>query len=526
MTSVPLAQRKPLILSALFLVLTVLLAGGSAVYVLSDVGLKDSLDLLRVAATVNQLYQHEVNWDKLTQSAMEGMFSRLDRYSGYVPPRTWDRMREELGGSYSGIGISVTEDENGLLVMSVRESGPAATAGILTGDVIIAVDSTRLRGLTAEESTDILRGPEGTNAELMVLRPVDHDTLKVTVTRKEIDFQHIPFAGYTPDSVLYIRLLDFDAGASRDVKSALDSLLTKPGTRAQGVILDLRGNPGGLFAEAFQTANLFLEKGRFIVGTDGRSRWEEESFYSQGPDITHGLPMAILVDRGSASSSEIVAGSLSQLGRAVLVGDTTYGKGLVQGFRRLDDGSGVRLTVSRYYLAGPLYLNQFDTTLNETGRGLPPQHVVKFTDEEPFPWALERSLLLNRFATGHQDEIIAATDQFDLDDSWINRFEQYALSEGFKYNSLTTDRAVGLSEEAVKEDVTRPLRLQVESLLEQSRKMDQGEFTRHGQYIKMRLKQIALERKFGSYIAYLKAVVPSRSDIQIAAQLLKSPDHD
>jgi carboxyl-terminal processing protease len=526
MISLPLSQRRAVVLSALFMILIVLIAGGSGIYVFSDIGLKDSLNLFRVAATINHLYQKEVDWDKLTEAAMDGMFANLDRYSGYVPPRMWNQMHQELGGTYSGIGISVIEHDDGLLVMSVRENGPAAAAGILMGDIIIRVDSVSLHGLTAEESTDILRGPEGTEAGLTVLRPVDHDTLSVHVSRREIAFEHIPFAGFTPDSVLYIRLLDFDAGASSDVKAAVDSLLDKPGMKAQGIILDLRGNPGGLFAEAFHTANLFLEKGLFIVGTDGRSRWEDESFYSRGPDITDGLPMAILVDGGSASSSEIVAGSLSQLGRAVLVGDTTFGKGLVQGFSRLDDGSGVRLTVSRYYLADSLYLNQFDSTLNEIGRGLVPKVLVRFTEQESFPRALERSLLLNRFATSNQDEIIGVSDQFGLDDSWISRFERFAADEGFKFSSSTTSQAKGLSELAVKEDVDRTLRSQIESFLERSRQLDQSEFTRHAPYIKMRLKQVALERKFGSYVAYQRAVVPSRADIQIAARLLKSPTHE
>jgi hypothetical protein len=210
----------------------------------------------------------------------------------------------------------------------------------------------------------------------------------------------------------------------------------------------------------------------------------------------------------------------------VLVGDTTFGKGLVQGFSRLDDGSGVRLTVSRYYLADSLYLNQFDSTLHETGRGLVPKVLVRFTEQESFPRALERSLLLNRFAAGNQDEIIGISDQFGLDDSWIARFERFAADEGFKFSSSTTAQAKGLSELAVKEDVGRTLRSQIESFLERSRQLDQNEFSRHAPYIKMRLKQIALERKFGSYTAYLRAVVPSRADIQIAARLLKSPTHE
>ena len=520
------AQRRQLFLSAIFLFLIVIIAGGAGVFVLSDVGLHDSLDLLRVAAVVNRVYEHEVNWDRLTQAAMDGMFSHLDRYSGYLAPQQWKRMHEELSGSYSGIGVSVTGHRKGLLIMSVREDGPAAGAGILSGDVIIKVDSTRLGGLDADQATEVLRGPENTEVSLTLWRPVDNDTLTVKVMRRKIDFVHIPFAGLTADSVLYIRLLDFDAGASRDLKTALDSLLGKSGPRPYGVVLDLRGNPGGLFSEAFQTANLFLDKGRFVVGTDGRSRWQEESYFSSGPDITKGLPLAILVDRGSASSSEIVSGSLRQLDRAILVGDTTFGKGLVQGFDRLDDESGVRLTISRYYLAGPLYLNRFDSTLEETGRGLVPDRLIKFTDQGVFPRALESSLLLQQFAARHQDDIIAATDQFDLDDSWIQRFRQYCTEAKFEFSSPTTVRAESLADEVSREEPGRDLEQASKSLLDHSRRLDRDEFLRHSSYIKMRLKQIALERKFGSYTAYLKAIVPSRPDIRLAAQLLKSKAHD
>ena len=513
--------RSNLIVSIVLLCLIVLVAGGSGVYVMSDPGLRDALNLMRVATIIDEVYEHDVNWSRLVDAGMQEMFSRLDPYSGYMDPRRWSRMSEELSGSYTGIGVTVTPHEDGLLIMSVREDGPAASAGLLSGDVVVAVDSVSIHGLDMQQATEILRGTENTEVTLSVFRPVDDDTIRVQITRRKIDFVHIPFAGLTPDSVIYIRLLDFDAGASRDLRAALDSLLTEDHARPAGVILDLRDNPGGLFSEAYHAAGLFLEDDRFIVGTDGRSRWNEERHFSSGPDITNGLPLAIIVDRGSASSSEIFAGSLRQLGRAVLIGDTTFGKGLVQGFSLLHDGSALRLTVSRYYLADSLYLNEFDSTLNEIGHGLVPDYLFRFTDQETFPRALERSLLLNQFAAQHEVEIIAESEQFDLDDSWVTRFRDYAMTEGFEFRSSTTQQTERLAELAYFEDAAPAVRQMADSLASNSRRVDADQFSKFGDYIKRRLKQTALERRFGSYTAYLKAVVPSRPDILFAAELLK-----
>jgi len=517
-----LSQRKPFLLAVLFMFLTVLVAGGAGVYVLSDSSLDDAFDLVRVANRINLLSHVEVDWSRLQQAALNKMFERLDRFSGYMEPRRWDRLREEQSGSYTGIGVSVTQHDNGLLIMSVREDGPAAACGLLNGDIIIRVDSVVLAGLDVYEATNILRGPVDSEVDLGVHRPVDRDTLLITVNRQKIDFVHIPFAGYTPDSAIYIRLLDFDAGASASVEAALDSLLEKPGTNPTGVILDLRGNPGGLFLEAYKTANLFLDDGQFIVGTDGRSRWQNEEHYSSGDDLTGGLPIVVLVDNGSASSSEIVAWALHQLGRATLVGDTTFGKGLVQGFNRLHDGSALRLTISRYYLAGDLYLNEFDSELVDVGHGLVPDHLITFSELNPFPRALERSLLLNQFANRFQDEIIAATDQLELGDEWIDRFEQFAHDSGFQFVSRTTNRAEVVALEVALEDLDPATQQAANRLLAQSRADDADQLHRYSNFIKRRLTRIALEREAGSYAAYQKATVPLRPDIRLAGEILRA----
>jgi len=522
MTGQPRSTRFSIALSALFLFVTVLLCGTTGVYVMSDRDLHQALSFARVAQEIDLIYPGQVNWDNLFDDAMDGMIGRLDRFSNYHEPSQFGRIREDMSGSYTGIGVSVVQHQRGLLIMSVREDGPAAGAGLLSGDIIVGVDSTQLSGLGIESSTGLLRGPEDTKIQLSIFRPAESDTLQIEVTRRRIEFIRVPYAGFTADSMIYVRLLDFDAGASDAVERVLDSLLNEKGVTPQGIILDLRGNPGGLFNEAYETANLFLDDGQFIVGTKGRSRWNEEKHFSSGEDITGGLPMAVLVDNGSASSSEIAAGALKQLGRAVLVGDTTFGKGLVQGFTRFLDGSALRLTISRYYLEGNVFLNEFDSTLNDTGHGLPPDYVVDFVERESFPRALDYSLLLNRFANLHTDEIVAASDRFSLDDTWVEQFEAFASEEEFDYASPMRRAAESLYNIAQLESRSPATVAAAERLLTEARRQEEDRFAKYGKYIKMRLKQIALERKFGTREAYARAIVPDRDDIRFAAEVLKA----
>ncbi len=516
-----LSERRQLLYSALFMVIIVLLTGSMGIYVLADRDMQCAVRFARVIMEIDRLYQREVDWSRLFDIAMESMFAKLDRYSGYYKPGQFSRINEELSGKYTGIGVSVIRHEDGLLIMSVRENGPAAEVGLLSGDIIITADNTSLGALDVETAVGLLRGPEGSEIALEVWRPASGDTLHSTVTRRIIDLEHIPYAGFTPDSIVYIRLLDFDAGASFDLEMALDSLLHKQDVYPRGIILDLRGNPGGLFHEAYQSANLFLDEGRFIVGTKGRSRWSEEKHYSSGEDITGGLPLAVIVDGGSASSAEIMAGALKQLGRAVLVGDTTFGKGLVQGFTRFFDGSALRLTVSRYYLEGNVFLNEFDSTLNDVGHGLAPDYVVSFVEHEYFPQQLEHSLLMHRFANQNQEAIIEASDHFSLDDVWVRRFADFARAEGFEYQSPVTRSAEFVAEVARIEPSGPRFRAAVGRLLRKSRREDSHQFEHYAGYIKMRLKELALERKCGTYAAYNRAIVPQRPDILFTARLLR-----
>jgi carboxyl-terminal processing protease len=513
-------DRRTIVLSALLSFFLIMVCGGIALYVLSTPDIEKTNSLSRAAALIEYYYDEEINWNRAFSNARDSMFGLLDRYSGYIEPRAFSQMEEELSGGYSGIGVTVTKCANGLDIISVRESGPAAQAGILSGDEIIKVDTTDLANLDIEKASILLRGSEGSKLELKIFRPVISDTLSVTVTRGRVDLLHVPFAGYTNDSLIYIRLLDFEAGASNDLQNAIDSLMNKPGAKPRGLILDLRGNPGGLLNEAISTANLFLSPGQLIVGTASRSKWDEEQYYSTYKDITNGLPIAVLVDRGSASSAEITAGSLHQLGRAILVGDTTFGKGLVQGYSRNSDGSGIRLTISRYYLAGNLFLNRLDSLGADSGNGLIPDVYFVYPQLSEFIADLETSLLLPTFAYEHQDELISGKQFLGPETSWVIQFALYAHNHEFMYSSIHTNQLLEMLEYAKGEKQSPQLIEEFELLLQSFRRDDLSEFNRYQDYIEIRLKQLAYERKYGSYKAYSEVLIKQRPDIKFVAEQL------
>ncbi len=411
-------EKAALLFSAFILVIITLVSGGMAIYVVSDPGISNAVTLTRAAYKIRDNYPEEYDFSRLIDNARRGMLSQFDRYTGYLEKSQFENLDEEFTGEYSGIGVSVVKDDDGLMIMSIRENGPSGNIGLLTGDVIIVVDSQSIESASVIQSTKLLRGKAGTEVAITVHRKFSFDTLHFTITRGKIPLLHIPFAGYRADSILYIRLLDFEMGASSDLNAALDSLLSEADRKnAKGLILDLRGNPGGLFSEAYRVSDIFLEKGISIVGTSGRSRWDSERFYSESPDKTRGLPMAILVDNGSASSAEITAGALKEAGRAILIGDTTFGKGLVQGFIRFQDGDGLRLTISRYFVGDSLYLNRIDSDLNESGDGLIPDFYFEQETKSNLLMSLDNSLLLNRFVYENKIEIIAAIENNNLNDA-------------------------------------------------------------------------------------------------------------
>ncbi len=513
-------SKRYLVITTAIITVIIIICGAMTVLVVTDPAVKYSHILSKAAMTVRKVYPDTVDWQKASLAARQEMMSELDPFSGYVEKEELVQFEEDLSGGYFGIGISVYPHESGLLILGVREGSPASSAGLLTGDIIIATDSIYLENVSPMEAVRLIKGEENTILEAKVWRPAAADTLLFDIIRKRIEFLHIPFAGFTSDSAIYVRLLDFNSGASHDLKSALDSLSSKGSKKAKGIILDLRDNPGGLLSEAGEIVELFLDEGEFIVGTSSRSRWNEESFITQKSGAYANYPFAIILNRGSASASEIVAGALKYSGNAVLVGDTSFGKGLVQGFIKMPDGDGIRLTISRYFFEGNKYINVFDSFDGEHAAGLAPDVFYPFEDGNPFYTELEQSLVLLEFAHKYQDELIASTDDEKSAASWIAKIKEFAFENDFKYSSNLTKSAEAFSKE-VESSLLKRLAQKTVVLAES---LDRQLFDEHRDFIWLRLRQIAHERKFGSYRAYKDVIVPEYRPISLAESLLAKKD--
>lgn len=517
---------------ALLSSLLILLLAGSALYVITDPVMASRFAMSRTAITLHERYAGiDVDWAQMISQGYAALFEPLDRYSGPVREAQFRRMDEEENGQYSGIGVSVIADSGSLLIVGIREGGPAAGAGLESGDRIIRVDSTMLTAATVDRSIDLLRGTEGTNVAIAVVPRNGGDTLTKTLTRKKLPLVHVPYAGLAADGIGYVRLTDFDPGAAAEVAEKVAAVKTEANGKLRGFILDLRSNPGGLLDEAVSLADEFLPADSLIVGTSARSRWRSQEWHARDGDLLDGIPMIVLVDHNTASAAEIVSGALKENGRARLLGDTTFGKGLVQGFRRFPDGSGVKLTQARYYLPGRVYLNDFDSTLTEIGRGLVPNILASNFRTDLFTQWLEVSGSLERFATLHADQLMASTHGgFLPGNDWLNQFSSWLDSAGTHYESVSTRQLrilTRLSEitgspGANAADLATVHR-KLQEMLDLSAADDHRLAAGHDAYITYRLAQLAWERRGGTDGAYREVIVAHHPVIRQAVELLAGP---
>ena len=304
-----------------------------------------------VLGLTEKYYVQEVDTKKLTEAAVEGLLDKLDPHSVYIPPRAYEQVREEFRGKFEGIGIRFTIRNDSIFVVETIGGGPSARLGIQTNDRIVRINDSSSIGFTNDQVIQRLRGPKGTKVKVSIARPGVKELLDFEIIRDEISLTSIDISMMVNDQVGYVSVNRFSEQTNVEFEQALRNLKSRG---MKKLILDLRGNPGGLLEQAFKMTDLFLDGGTTgkphkIVYTKARRPEFDEVYFAKTGQAFENLPLIILLNNTSASASEIVAGAVQDWDRGLIVGETSFGKGLVQRQFPLSDGSGLRLTIARYY---------------------------------------------------------------------------------------------------------------------------------------------------------------------------------
>ena len=307
----------------------------------------EKIDLFsEVLDKVNKDYVDEVDQNAVMDAAINGVLQSLDPYSSYMSPQMLSEMQTETSGKFGGLGIEVGMEAGVVKVISPIDNSPASKVGIKAGDYIVKINDTQVQGKSLTEAVELMRGPVGTDIEITVRRVGEKKAMVFNITREIIKITSVRSKIIDGD-IGYIRLTSFNENSSDQFKEKIKDL--RKNKDINSYILDLRNNPGGLLSQAIKITDFFLDNGE-IVSTKGRKKTESRKWYANKGDVIEGSTLVVLINYGSASASEIVAGALKDHKRAILVGENSYGKGSVQSIIPLKNNGAIRLTISKYYL--------------------------------------------------------------------------------------------------------------------------------------------------------------------------------
>jgi len=461
-------ERRGLVLVVVVLLISAVLGGIYGPAVKATTSSADDYqtavrDFSRVLDVVQTNYAEPIDVDKsVYQGAIPGMLRMLDPHSNFFDSRQFALLREDQRGKYYGVGMVVAPRENHTVVMAPYVGAPAYNAGLRPGDVIVKVDGKSTDGMTTSEVADMLKGPKGTIVKIQVTREGYAEPLLFTVTRDEIPRHSVDIAFQLKPGIGYVRLSQFNETTDREIADALKQL---GANSLDGLILDMRGNPGGLLNEAVAVGDMFLEKNQLIVSYHGRSA-PERRFYAVRGNQGMSVPVVVLVNNNSASAAEIVSGAIQDHDRGLIVGETTFGKGLVQTVTPLAENTGLALTTARYYTPSgrliqrdyksislyeyhyerkvpdhPSEIRQTDSGRQVTGGGgITPDIVVETPKLTKFQDALYRTDVFfpaeqgvgsfTRFYLGTKPSI---THSFEVDDRVMKEFRDYLTKRNIRY---------------------------------------------------------------------------------------------
>jgi len=512
----------------------------------------------RVASLISSNYVDKIEKEKIIKDGITGMVADLDPYSEYLDRKELGGLLEESKGEFQGVGLEIAIRDGYPTVVSPLEGSPAYKAGIKAGDRIIEINGISTEGLSGEGVQQKIRGPKGSKVKMTILREGIAEPFEFNLIREVIEIRSVAFAGGIEDGIGYIRLIRFSENAPGELSKALEDLKTKNIT---GLILDLRGNPGGLLPEAVGVTELFLEKGELIVEIKGRKASDTKKFYSQAQPIFDSLPLIVLVNYGSASASEIVSGAIQDQDRGLILGDTTFGKGAVQTLFELNNNTALKLTTAKYYIpSGRLIQKEFnhnknltadtteivDTLQNKSkekvyytkkgrkvygGGGIVPDMVIPDLAFPPLIQNLLQKQLFFDFAIHYTPSRSNSTvhknipEDFQADDKVLKEFKDFIKSKGFEYKTATESELEKFKETIKEEKGSEQISDNMKEILNKFdyliEKEKENDFEKNKKELKWQIEEAIKTKEFGSSERY-KVWAKYQEQIKKAIEILKN----
>jgi carboxyl-terminal processing protease len=506
----------------------------------------------KVAFFINQRYVDSVDVRDMTLAGIRGMIETLDPFSSLQDAKAHDRLMEMTEGKYEGLGMTIAKRGDWITVISPIEGTPAYRMGIRAGDKIVKIDDKSAKGMSSEEAAKLMRGERGTTVLLTIKREGVEELLEYEVERAIIELTNVPYHGIMDGGIGYVRLSKFSKDSGKELREAIVDLKNQG---AKGMIFDLRSNGGGLLDQAVETANLFLEKERLIVYTQGRTEVKKEFYASDSPVYPDG-PLVVLVNEGTASASEIVSGAIQDWDRGLIIGNTTFGKGLVQQIYGMPNDTYLKLTIAKYYVPSGRCIQKPERAKRQSaqedpedpeemgeeseivdaeekevfftkggrkvygGGGIVPDLEIEQERLKPIEINLERQSMFFNFAVSYIAKHPEISRDFEVDDQILAEFKQFLKDKEFTYKSNLEMELEPLRERIEKEEKSEMFSQSLAELERLIEKDKEDDFQENTDYIKESLKRDILNNLYGQSAWYEEVLLKTDPYIQKAYQIL------
>jgi carboxyl-terminal processing protease len=502
-----------------------------------------------VAFYINQKYVDSIDVKEMTYSGIRGMIETLDPFSTLQDVKAHDRLMEMTEGKYEGLGMTIAKRGDFITIISPIEGTPAYRMGLRAGDQVIQIDDESTEGMSTEDASRLMRGERGTTVVLTIKREGVNEPLEYEVERALIELTSVPYHGVMNGGIGYVRLSKFSKESGKELREAVVDLKNE---NVKGMILDLRNNGGGLLDQAVETANLFLERDKLIVYTQGRSEVKREFHATREPVFTDG-PLVVLVNEGTASASEIVSGAIQDWDRGVIIGNTTFGKGLVQQIFGMSNDTYLKLTIAKYYVPSGRCIQKPETAKRRKpgapvqveedepdslvevekevfytnggrkvygGGGIVPDIEIERPDLMPIELNLERQSMFFNFAVSYLAKHPDVPRDFEVDDQILEEFGSFLKEKDFTYKSTIELDLEPLKEQIEEQEKSEMFAGAVEGLEQLVEEEKADDFDESIDYIKRSLKRDMLNNLYGQKAYYEEVLLKTDPYIQKAYEIL------